>query len=518
MDQPLTDELYLRFRDLLIARCGLYYPDSKRGDLVYGLNVVLRASGLSSLAELEQAIQTPGPVWELLLTHLTIGETYFFRNAPQIQALRQHILPELIARRTPMRSLRFWSAGCASGEEPYSLAMLLDELLPDQDAWHITILATDINPQALARAREGLYGEWSFRETGEDQRRRYFQQEGSRWRIDPRIRRAVQFSNLNLVEPTYPSVMNGTCALDLILCRNVTIYFEESTTRQIVERFYHTLAPGGWLVVGHAEPQAGVYHQYQVHNFPDTIVYRKPLDAPLFGFDPARGTFSQAEQPLIQPRGARRSGGTRPLSPDRLRQQPAGPDEPPASPPSPPPAPAPPPLTQHENPAAAVVALAWSSIKARMALGDKTGAGRLARDLVARQPEHVEALTLLGRLAADNGDLDAARQFCERALAVSSLATEAHYVLAQVYEQQGLLDEALASYRRAVFLDREFVLGTLGMANIWRRMGRHEDARRSYQKVLRQLSGLPHSASIHGAEGMTVGEIVGFVTREMNKK
>lgn len=509
MDQPLTDELYQRFRDLLNARSGLYYPDSKRGDLTYGLNVVLRASGLGSLAELERAVQTPGPVWELLLTHLTIGETYFFRNAPQIQALRQHILPELISRRGPMRSLRFWSAGCASGEEPYSLAMLLDELLSDQSAWHITILATDINPQALTRAREGLYGEWSFRETSEAQRARFFQPEGNRWRIAPQIRRAVQFSSLNLVEPTYPSILNGTCALDLILCRNVTIYFEEATTRQVVERFYHALAPGGWLVVGHAEPQAGVYHQYQVYNFPDTIVYRKPLDAPLFGFDPTRGTFSQGDQTLLQPRATRRPGGTRPLSPERLRSAP-----PAASEPAPAPAPA---ATQSESPADAVVTLAWSSIKARMGLGDKTGAGRLARDLLAREPEHVEALTLLGRLAADSGDLDSARQFCERALAASTLATEAHYILAQVYEQQGQLDQALASYRRTVFLDRDFVLGTLGMANIWRRMGRGQDARRSYQKVLRQLSGLPTSASIHGAEGVTVGEIVGFVTREMSK-
>ncbi len=501
MDLPLTDDLYLRFRDLLNARCGLFYPESKRGDLAYGLNTALRASGLPDLDALEQAARAPGPVWDALLAQLTIGETYFFRNAPQFSALRQTILPELIARRSPMRSLRIWSAGCATGEEPYSLAMLLDELLPEREAWHISIIATDINPQFLARAREGLYGEWSFRETTDAQRGRFFTPEGNRWRILPHIRRAVHFAPLNLVEASYPSIVNGTCALDLILCRNVTIYFEEATTRQVAERFYHALAPGGWLVVGHAEPQASVYHQFLVQNLPDTIVYRKSLDAPLFGFDPVRGSFSLGDQPLLHPRQEAR----RPA--DQQRHD-GTPHERPR-PAEPRPAP--------EPPADPVAALVWSSIKARMALGDKVGAERLARDLLLREPQHGEALGLLGRLCADAGDWESARQHCERALVVNPLAVEVHYTLAQVYEHQNRLDEALAAYRRTVFLNRNFVLGTLGMANVWQRMGRRSEAQRSYQKVLRQLAGSAPSALVQGAEDVTVGEITALVLRQLKQ-
>ncbi|HEU4326017.1 MAG TPA: CheR family methyltransferase [Roseiflexaceae bacterium] len=511
MDLPLTDDLYLRFRDLLNARCGLFYPESKRGDLAYGLNAVLRASGLPDLDALEQAARAPGPIWDALLAQLTIGETYFFRNAPQINALRQTILPELIARRSSMRSLRIWSAGCATGEEPYSVAMLIDELLPEREAWHITIIATDINQQFLARAREGLYGEWSFRETTDAQRARFFTPEGNRWRVQPHIRRAVQFAPLNLVEPSYPSIVNGTCALDLILCRNVTIYFDEATTRQVAERFYHALAPGGWLVVGHAEPQASVYHQFLVQNLPDTIVYRKSLDAPLFGFDPARGSFSLGEQPVLHPRLEPR----RPA--DSQRQDSATHDRPrPAAPAEQRPA-APEPRPATEPPADPVAALVWSSIRARMALGDKAGAERLARDLLLREPQHAEALGLLGRLCADAGDWEGARQHCERALAVSPLAVEVHYTLAQVYEHQNLLDEALAAYRRTVFLNRNFVLGTLGMANVWQRMGRRSEAHRSYQKVLRQLSGSPPSELVQGSEDVTVGEITALVLRQLKQ-
>ena len=152
-----------------------------------------------------------------------------------------------------------------------------------------SILATDINPRFLERAREALYSDWSFRETPDDMRARFWSKEQNRWRLRPEIRRLVSFARLNLAEPSYPSPINGTCALDLLVCRNVTIYFDAATTRQVVERFFEALAPGGWLIVGHSEPQAGVYQQFEVHNFPNTVVYRKPLDAPMFAFDSWRG-------------------------------------------------------------------------------------------------------------------------------------------------------------------------------------------------------------------------------------
>ncbi len=282
MDEQLTDELYLLFRDLMQERCGLAYPERKRADLAHGLGAALRASKLGSLAQLYADARAHGPAWETLVASLTIGETYFFRNQAQFDALREQIVPELIARRSSIRTLRIWSAGCATGEEPYSIAMMLSELLPDPAQWQVHILATDINPQFLARAREGLYGNWSFRDTESRLRDIYFTPEGNRWRLSPSIRQMVNFSRLNLVEPCYPAIINGTYGQDIIFCRNVTIYFDEPTTRQIIERFYAALFPGGWLVVGHAEPQADLYQRFEVHNFPRTILYRKQLDAPYF--------------------------------------------------------------------------------------------------------------------------------------------------------------------------------------------------------------------------------------------
>lgn len=282
MDDQLSDELYILFRDLLRARCGLAYPERKRADLAHGLNLALRAARLPDMAALYAEADALGPAWETILLHLTIGETYFFRNQAQFDAMREQILPDLLDRRAKTRALRVWSAGCATGEEPYSIAMLLAEVLPDLESWQVTILGTDLNPQFLARAREGLYSNWSFRDTPEELRSQFFSPHNNRWHLSPHIRQMVSFARLNLVEPIYPAILNGTYGHDIILCRNVTIYFDEATTRQIVNRLYDSLFPGGWLIVGHAEPQVDIYQRFEVHNFPKTILYRKPLDAPFF--------------------------------------------------------------------------------------------------------------------------------------------------------------------------------------------------------------------------------------------
>ena len=173
--------------------------------------------------QLEQS-RTDSPLWDRVISGLTVGETYFMRDSAQFAALRQDILPELIRRRQKERRLRIWSAGCASGEEPYSLAMVLSELIPDWERWSVLILGTDINKQSLARARQGLYKKWSFRQCDPGVSGRYFTPQEQRFQIKPDIARRVSFAYLNLAEDTYPSLITNTCAMDLILCRNVAIY------------------------------------------------------------------------------------------------------------------------------------------------------------------------------------------------------------------------------------------------------------------------------------------------------
>jgi chemotaxis protein methyltransferase CheR len=505
MNAKLNDDLYLCFRDLLLTRCGLDYPERKRADLAHGLNRVLTATRHQNLAALYADAIAGGPAWDAIITHLTIGETYFFRNDAQFDALRDQIVPELLNRRAATRMLRCWSAGCATGEEPYSLAILLSELLPSDHSWNVGILATDINPAFLARAREALYGSWSFRETSTELRERFWIAEQGHWRLHPRIRRMVAFAGLNLAEPCYPAITNGTCALDMIVCRNVTIYFDAATTRQVVERFYRALAPGGWLIVGHAEPQASVYHQFEVHNFPNTVVYRKPLDAPLFAVDPAGEVFNAGTRPIlipgVQPGTTLGSlvatalpAGPTARAPEsettsRLTQQPAQPPTPP----------------RHS------AAELWPTIARRLAHRDAAGAEPLLNELLRADPSHIPALMALGQLYADRADWVRAQQQCMLVLARDSLCIPAHYLLAQLHEHQQQFDAALAAYRRTVYLDRSFVPGMLGMANVWRRLGHAADAHRAYRNALQYLTTLPPTAAVPGTDDATVGDMLALI-------
>jgi chemotaxis protein methyltransferase CheR len=537
MSAELSDELYTRFRDLLLTRCGLYYPERKRGDLAHGLTMALGTTCHRTLSELYADAVAGGPGWEAILTQLTIGETYFFRNGAQFDALREHILPELFDRRDSLRTLRLWSAGCATGEEPYSLAILLSELLPSDHSWNASILATDINPVFLARAREALYGNWSFRETPDELRTRYWAEEQGRWRLRSDIRRMVSFTRLNLAEPCFPAIANGTSAMDIIICRNVTIYFDEATTRQIAERFFGALTPGGWLIVGHAEPQASVYHQFEVHNFPNTVVYRKPLDSPLFAFDPASGVFNAGARPILKPRPP-----TTPLPPLRagdsvdtaqVRRRPqtatlhtlqAADQQSTANKPrlenramrgrAPQSSSFDPQLSAVGGPQASALPDLWPTITARLAQGEKAGAEELLKELLRASPTYVPALTALGRLYADRAEWANARQQCMLALEQDSLCVPAHYLLAQVHEHQDQFDAALAAYRRVLYLDRSCVQAMLGMANVWRRMGRVIDAQRYYRNALNHLRELPPTTPIPDADGATAGELMALIARQ----
>ena len=252
----LNDVDFERFHDLILARTGMMFGQRRRDALARGVLEAAQRTGCKNEGEyyclLLQA-RTDSELWDALIGAITVGETYFFRDPAQFAALRQHILPDLIARHRDDRRLRIWSAGCASGEEPYSIALLLHELLPDIAHWNVFILATDINKRALQKAREGRYREWSFRATDPAIRQRYFTQRGDDYELAPQGREMVTFAYLNLAEDAYLSLAINTNALDLILCRNVAIYLPEIVILEMAGRFYRCLVPEGWLMVGAAE-------------------------------------------------------------------------------------------------------------------------------------------------------------------------------------------------------------------------------------------------------------------------
>ena len=277
----LSPETGREARDLIAGRLGLELRDDRRDDLERALERARRASRCGTpedcLAWLKD-LPADSPPWKRLASDLTIGETYFFRDSGVFAALEGEVLPPLIAKRRSEGNprLRIWSAGCATGEEPYSLAIVLDRLLPDRTGWAVTVLATDIDNEALQAARLGLYRDWSFRQTPEPIRARYFhRREDDRFELDPGIRRMVTFAPLNLAEEAHPDPVTNTSAMDLILCRNVLMYFTREKQLRCVARLWRALVDGGWLVISPAESSADLLGPFVSVSFPGAILYRR---------------------------------------------------------------------------------------------------------------------------------------------------------------------------------------------------------------------------------------------------
>lgn len=214
--------------------------------------------------------------WEQLLALFMNGETFFFRDKGQFTLLKEHILPTLIHRRKAARSLRILSAGCSTGEEAYSLAILVDQLLPDRQNWEIDILGIDINFRSIQHAQQGIYGQWAFRKVDSELKQRYFQQCGSQWVLNEPIRKMVTFRKGNLFADTFSSSALGIYDLDLIICRNVFLYFHAEAIGHVVKKMAGALTSEGYFLTGHGELSAQTVGALQARIFPDSAIYQRP--------------------------------------------------------------------------------------------------------------------------------------------------------------------------------------------------------------------------------------------------
>jgi chemotaxis protein methyltransferase CheR len=267
-------------RELVAERLGLEFRARRSEDLERGLARAARADGFRTVGEyvrVLRALPASSTDWQRLAGELTIGESYFFRDRATHDALRRHVIPELIAerRRVGVLRLRLWSAGCSTGEEAYSLAILVHRLLPDRERWHVTILGTDVDPRALEAARRGIYRPWSMRDIPDWIRPHFISRGPDRFELAPEIRRMVTLAPLNLVSDAYPASVTGTCAMDVILCRNVLMFFTREAQRATVERLKRSLVGGGWLVLSPAEASPDLLRPLAPVYFPGAVLRRK---------------------------------------------------------------------------------------------------------------------------------------------------------------------------------------------------------------------------------------------------
>lgn len=470
MQAPLVHSLLEEFSMFLGSRMGLHYPPERWADLDRAVVQMAAELGYSDAdACMRHFLATPVDRAEIetLASHLTIGETYFFREPASFEALAKGILPGLIDQRriAHSRYLRIWSAACSTGEEAYTMAILLHRLIPDIQSWNITILATDINPRSLRKAIDGVYGEWSFRGIDPEIRRTYFTPRGSRWEIAPHIRRMVSFAYHNLAEDLYPSVHNNTNGMDIIFCRNVLMYFSTARARQVVTNLQHSLVDGGWLVAASVEGSSELFTPLVNIGLHDATIYRKQLAIPLvpFTLPPLPG---EATVPLL----------TVP----------------------------PPPSVPETAPTVLETALGLY----------QQGQNAEAIALLLSDPglaSDGKALTLLARLYANEGRLDLADECCRRALAVDRLAPERHYLLAMIRQECGDARGAADALKRALFLDPDYILAHVALAGLAVADGRRAEAKRCYRNALTLLAAHDPAETLAESDGLTVGRLIEIV-------
>jgi chemotaxis protein methyltransferase CheR len=212
--------------------------------------------------------------WEKLVLLLTNLESYFFRDREQFNLLRDRILPELIQSKKHNKIIRICSAGCSTGEEPLSLAILLKELIPDPEQWNLMILGVDINQEALKKAKQGIYTAWSLRSIDPEIIQRYFLHFSNQYYLDMQIQQMVKFQYINLVKDSFKE-HNEMRDIDLIICRNVFIYFEASAISKVLDKFHQILQPLGYLITGHTELFAQNLSNFETKLFPESLVYIK---------------------------------------------------------------------------------------------------------------------------------------------------------------------------------------------------------------------------------------------------
>jgi chemotaxis protein methyltransferase CheR len=263
-------------RDLIYKTAGIFHANNRLRLLDDRCQKRIQALGMRSLREYQDCLtnkaMSRGELTSLL-NEITIGETSFFRNQPQLDGIRQLVLPRVLEAksRACVRHLRVWSAGCSTGEEPYTLAIiLLEESKTRLKGWTFEVLATDLNQRSLAVAEAGAYGDYSVRNTDAHLREKYFRFEGSKLLVNPEVKAKVRFNRLNLSDDATMMAMHD---VDIILCCNVLIYFDVASKQRVIRHFHSSLHNHGYLVLGHAESLFGISDQFQLVHLPSSTAY-----------------------------------------------------------------------------------------------------------------------------------------------------------------------------------------------------------------------------------------------------
>jgi chemotaxis protein methyltransferase CheR len=274
----ISDAEFVQLRDYIYKISGIYIAENRKYLLENRLINRLKELNLKNFAEYYNFLQyDPSKHQEQnrLFEVVTTNETSFYRNPPQLQVFQNYVLQDVIdkQRKLGVRKLRIWSAGCSTGEEPYTLGIILHEVLKAEIAtWDIKITANDLSEAVLASARRGVYNDYTLRTTPKELVAKYFTQEEDKFKIKPEVKRLVSFGQINLSDRAQLKRVDRS---QILFCRNVIIYFDDEMKRNVIGSFYDNLLPGGYLLIGHSESLHNISRAFRPKHYPGAIIYIK---------------------------------------------------------------------------------------------------------------------------------------------------------------------------------------------------------------------------------------------------
>jgi chemotaxis protein methyltransferase CheR len=451
MNRNLTDSESSMVSEVIASRMGLHFPRERWPILGRNLASAAREFGFQDMNGFIQWLLS-APLnkeqMEILAAHLTISETYFWRESKVFTALTDFILPELIrSKKKGEKSIRIWSAGCSTGEEPYSIAIALHKTIQKIEDLNITILATDINPRALDKAIAGIYGAWSFRNSPAWLKSSYFHnKEDGQYEIIPEIKKMVTFTCLSLVEM---SAISNTSLMDIIFCRNVLMYFTREWVTKISQDLFHSLSEDGWFVVSSSELSSQVFPQFTPVNFPGAVLYRKTINGSAHSLSSI--AFLKEDLQSFQP-----------LKLSAAEAQPI-----------------------QLLPA---IASAKAGLQQPQAIPEETSADKI----------------FAIRLLANVGHLSEALSLCNKAIASEKLAPGLYFIRASILQEMDKTSEAIASLKQAIYIDPDYIMGHFTLGNLFFRQGNAKNAKRCFNNVIDLLERFKNDDILAESEELSV--------------
>lgn len=445
---------------LISKKTGLNFPQNRLKDLERAFTSVAKELKFEEIEDcIKWFLEEPMSQEKIdkIVSVVTIGETYFFRETRCFEVLEKIIVPQIIAKGYQgSKNLRIWSAGCATGEEPYSIAIMLHRMRGQLKDWDVSIQATDINIHSLGHAMKGIYSTWSFRNTPDWLQKNYFKEVGvGRYEVSSEIRQKVNFAYLNLAENTYPSLLNETNALDIIFCRNVLMYFTPEHIKETLERFKNCLKDDGWLILSSCENFNFMISNFSAVYYPGVILYQKTPPA----LSPSEIKISRSVSKVV------------------------------------------PAIINASQPQSKVPPIIIKRTVADISVSKKLIKGN----------QGIEEILKQCRVSANEGRLEEALMLSEKAITLDKLCISTHYLHAMILLEQDKKEEATQALRRVLYLDSKHIVAHFMLGNIARSMGQNQEAKQHFLNALKLLEQSPSETELEDSEGVQAEKLAQMI-------